>query len=158
MNRKIKKGISMCEFISWIEKDNKAYYLTSSDLASKRGKQLIKHTKAKEDLVGHGAIRWFYGEFEEGIEKECTDFRSPNNFPKEIVEDIKSGKFKGMGICKETLTKSAYKEYVKIEQTAYEEYMKVKQPAFKEYMKVKQAAYKEYEKVTQTAFKEYMKV
>ena len=128
----------MCEFISWIEKENKVYYLTSSDLASKRGKQLIKHTRREEDLVGHGAIRWFYGEFKGGTEKECTDFSSPDNFPKEIVEDIKLGKFKGMGICKETLTQSAYEEYEKIEHSAYEEYKKIEQTAYKEYEKIKQ--------------------
>ena len=160
----------MCEFISWIEKENKVYYLTSADLASKRGKQLIHHCQNNDDLTGHGAIRWFYGEFKGGIDKECTDFTSPNNFPVEIVADIKAGKFKGMGICLATLNEwglrkynkiiyPAYAKYEKVEQSALAEYEKIIQPSYAKYEKTKQSTYyAEYKKIQQVALEEYKKI
>ena len=63
---------------------------------------------------GHGAIRWFYELRDSiGLDKECRNFSSPLNFPKEIVKAIKKGQM-GYGvnpeIVKQILTKSALKE------------------------------------------------
>jgi len=89
----------MCEFISYIEKgrgkNKKTYFLTGEQVFnSVRGTALQEYTKSKDDLTGHGAIRWFY-ELEGGTERECTDFSKPDNFPTEIVEAIKKGEMRG---------------------------------------------------------------
>ena len=65
-----------------------------------------------------------------GVHKECTDFSSPANFPDEIVKAIKSGAFKGMGLCPEILNQSASAEYEKINESASAEYEKINQSAF----------------------------
>ena len=148
----------MCEFVSWIEKDGKNYFLTGADLASKRGKALRKHCRSDDDLPGHGAIRWFYGEFTGGIDKEHTDFRNPKRFPPEIVEAIKGGLMRGMATPQGLLSQAAYAEYRKVTQAAYAEYRKVTQAAYAEYEKVTQPAEAEYRKVTQPAYAEYEKV
>ncbi len=148
----------MCEFISWIEKNGKHYFLTSEDLASKRGKELRAHCRSDDDLVGHGAIRWFYGEFEGGIEHECTDFTNPNNFPEVIVSAILGGKFRGMGAPFGLLNDHALAEYEKIKQSARAEYEKIDQPARAEYKKIKQSARAEYKKIDQPARAEYKKI
>ena len=69
----------MCDFVSWIEKDQTIVFLTGEDVfKTKKGKELQKHT-CSEDWIGHGAIRWYY-EFEGGRERECTDFSKPENY------------------------------------------------------------------------------
>ena len=130
----------MCEFVSWIEKDGKCYFLTAADLASKRGKQLIKHCKNDDDLVGHGAIRWFYGEFKGGKDRECTDFSSPNNFPREIVTAMLEGKFRGMGSPLAVLNRTALAKYEEIRRTARAKYKEIKQTAWAKYKEIEQAA------------------
>ena len=83
----------MCEFASWIEKDGDKYFLKDSDLQTKEGRRLVKKLKDSgkyyEDICGHGAIKEYYPELKNGIEKECTDFSKLSNFPGEIVEAIK---------------------------------------------------------------------
>ena len=121
----------MCDFISWIEKDSQVIFLTADDVFNtKEGKELQKYCQDKSDLVGHGAIRRYYGNFKGGTEKECTDFSTPDNFPLEIVKAIKSGKMAGLGIAEGLLTKSALAEYEKIRQPAWAEYDKITQSAF----------------------------
>ena len=150
----------MCHFISWIDLEGQLYYLTSKELHSKRGKELKKYLGSAyaEDVVGHGAIDWFFDLKGRGVHKECTDFSSPDNFPDEIVRAIKSGAFKSMGVCPEILNLSALAEYEKIEQSALAECEKIEQSALAEYEKVKQPAKAEYEKVTQPAWAEYGKI
>ena len=131
----------MCEFISWIEKDGKNYFLTSADLASKRGQQLRRHCKNDDDLVGHGAIRWFYGEFKDGIDKECTDFTDPLNFPEDITCAIKNGSFRGLGLPVELLSQPALADYEKIRQPALADYEKIQQSALADYEKIRQSAF-----------------
>jgi len=131
----------MCQFISWKEYKGKNYFITSSELATKEGKKLLK-SEFKADLSGHGAIEHYYPELKgKGINKECRDFSTPKNFPKDIVEAIKKGKFEGIGICKEILTKPALAEYEKIEQSALAEYEKIRQSALAEYEKIEQSAF-----------------
>jgi hypothetical protein len=104
---------TICEFVSWIEKKvgkkKEVLFLTSDDIFnSKRGKQLQKAMGSTDgiSLNGHGSTRWFYGKLNEngeeipleaGRDMECTNFSSPDNFPKEIVKAIKSGRMTKMG-------------------------------------------------------------
>ena len=160
----------MCEFISWIEKDGKCIFLTGEDVfKTKRGKELQAHD-GTGDLDGHGAIRWYYN-FKGGVDKECTDFSTPDNFPLEIVKAIKSGKMRGLGTAKGLLTPEAITEYEKIEQSAYAEYEKIALSAYAgrekieqlaftlaEYERIVQSAYTEYDKIRQSAYAKYKKV
>ncbi len=82
----------MCEFVSWAEYKGEIFFLTNKEMKSRRGKELITHTVDKSDLVGHGAILWFYGLGRKTTaQHECEDFSSPDNFPPRIVDAIKSG-------------------------------------------------------------------
>ena len=81
--------------------------------------------------MGHGAID-FYFEIDpkKGINRECTDFSTPDNFPSEIATAIKTGKFRGLGICLAILSQHALVEYEKIKQPALAEYEEIQQLAF----------------------------
>jgi hypothetical protein len=93
----------MCDFISWKEYKGKNYFLQNSDLDTKEGKKLLK-PEVKSDICGHGTIESYYPELKDkGVKKECTDFSSPSNFPKEIVIAIKKGKLSCIGICLDVL-------------------------------------------------------
>ena len=148
----------MCPFISWIEHKDNVYFLDDSKLNTKQGKELLR-PEYISDLLGHGAIRHFYSELGyKGIDKECENFTTPNNFPHEIVSAIKKGKFINFGICLNILTQPARAEYEKINQPARAEYEKIKQPAWAEYEKITQSAWAEYGKITQSAWAEYEKI
>ena len=109
----------MCEFISWIEKKElvtgkpKLYFLTGKQVfETEKGKELQAWCKSKDDLVGHGAIRHFYGlEQDEGEIRECTDFSTPHNFPNAIVTAIKDGEMRGLGTPQGLLSKPLYDKY-----------------------------------------------
>ena len=154
----------MCEFISWKEvtdKDGKVhlFYLTANDIwNTKRGKELIKYCQNSDDLVGHGAIDYYYQLNGKGVSKECIDFATPDNFPKEIVKDIKRGAFRGMGIHSALLTQQAWVEYRKIRQPAWVEYGKIRRQAWVEYRKIRQPAWAKYEKIRQPAWAKYEKI
>ena len=154
----------MCEFISWKEVTDKngkvhLFYLTANDIwNTKRGKELIKYCQNSDDFVGHGAIDYYYQLNGKGVSKECIDFATPDNFPKEIVKDIKRGAFRGIRISSELLTQPALVEYKKIEQPAWAEYEKIKQQARAEYEKIEQPALAEYEKIGQPAWAKYEKI
>ena len=133
----------MCEFVSWIEKDDEVLFLTGEDVFhTKRGKELQKYCSSKDDLTGHGAIRWYFAKddipLQGGKEKECTDFSTPDNFPKAIVKAIKRGEMAGFqdDIPLELLMASAWAEYEKVAASALAEYEKVRAPARAEYNKV----------------------
>jgi antirestriction protein len=148
----------MCEFASWVEYDNKPYFLTNDDLDTKEGKKLLL-PEVIADLCGHGAIRSYYPELKDkGIDKETICFSTPKNFPKEIVKAIKEGKLSRIGICLEVLNTQGKKEYKKTMQPAFAEYEKIEQPAFAEYEKIEQPALAEYLKIQQPAFAEYLKI
>jgi hypothetical protein len=87
--------------------------LTANLLNTKEGRALKKYLGAKyyEDIQGHGAIERYFGI--KGKHHECDDFSSPKNCPKEIVEAMKAGAFRGIGIPDESqvLTKKAYADY-----------------------------------------------
>ena len=148
----------MCEFASWVEYKGKAYFLVNSDLDTKEGRELLE-PEFKDDLCGHGAIRKYYPELKDnGENKECTNFSTPVNFPKEIVKAIKLGKLSKFEICLDILNDLGKAEYKKIEQPAYAEYLKIEQPAYAEYEKIEQPAYAEYLKIEQSAYAEYLKI
>ena len=124
----------MCEFVSWIETnelDNnsqpKIYFLTGKQVYhTEKGKKLQEWTKSSDDLVGHGAIRFFWGmEQEEGLNRECIDFGSPDNFPEGIVKAIKRGDMQGFisETALKLLTPDALKIYAEREK-AYAERVK----------------------------------
>ena len=93
----------MCEFISHLEnkKTGTVKFLTADDIfKSRRGKELQRFNPVKEDWVGHGAILWFFSlDRKDWLQKECTDFSTPDNFPKEIVTAIKAGKMAINGLA-----------------------------------------------------------
>ena len=111
----------MCEFISWIEHDGKNWFLTKNESNSDKGQELIEYCGGTDDLVGHGAIKQYYG-FKGGFNQECTDFSTPKNFPEEIAQALKDGLFEGVGLPLEILAAPARIEYEKSEQLAWTEY------------------------------------
>ena len=148
----------MCDFISWIEVGEDILFLTGKDVfETKRGRELQVYCQSSVDLVGHGAIRRYYG-ITGGTKRECTDFSSPDNFPAQIVKAIKAGEFRGLGKDLKLLTPSALTEYEKVGQPTWAEYDKVRQSVWAEYQRAKQYALTEYEKVEQSARAEYEKV
>ena len=150
----------MCHFLSWVEYDNKLYYLTKRDLKGKIFNQFKKENfNWQEDIIGHGAIRYFYPEIKGfGFDRECTDFRSQKNFPNELIKAIKNGVFSGLGNSLQLLNNKGQAEYEKIEQPAWAEYKKIEQSALAEYKKIEQPALAEYEKIEQSALAEYEKI
>ena len=134
------------------------YFLKDSDLDIKEGRKLLK-LDVIVDISGHGAIENYYPELAgKGENKECVDFSTPNNFPKEIVRAIKSGRMTKFGINLTLLNAKGQAEYQKIKQPALAEYRKIKQQAWAEYQKIKQPALAEYEKIEQQAWAEYQKI
>jgi hypothetical protein len=163
----------MCDFVSWIEVKDKVgkvknYYLTGNQVFdTPRGQMLRDWCRNSDDYVGHGAIRFYY-ELDSGIgaEKECTNFAQPDNFPPEIVVDIKAGKMRGLGTPEGLLRQPVWAEYIAKrqpvwaeykakEQTALDEYEAKRQTALAEYIAKRQPALDEYEAKRQPAWDEY---
>ena len=72
----------MCNFLSWIEVDEKngnkkLLYLTDKDIYSSYGREVLQGSQGS-DFLGHGAIRAYYGKdgvpFNGGIDREVNDF------------------------------------------------------------------------------------
>jgi len=143
----------MCEFISWIEKRDKVFFLTGKQVFHTRiGKEVIQKQCGLDDYTGHGAIRLFYGlEQDEGMDKECTDFSTPDNFPAAIVRAIKKGDMRGLGTAVQLLSELAWVEHERIEQSAWVEYKKIVQPALAKCERIEQSAWVEYKKIVQPA-------
>ena len=147
----------MCKPINWLEFENgKVLYLTDEEIFhTERGKALREYCQNKDDLVGHGAIRWYY-EVNGGEEKEVNDFIDPASFPAPILADFVSGKMKKMILdltpCIVILSKPAWEQYMAVKQAAWEQYEAVKQPAWEQYLAVKQPAWEQYLAVEQAAF------
>jgi vacuolar-type H+-ATPase subunit E/Vma4 len=151
----------MCEFASWIEMpDGEIRFLTADMIyKTRRGKELQRHNPCQDDWVGHGAILFYFDmQKRVGIQKECTDFSTPENFPKQIVTAIKAGKMVGLGTPIALLSRQALAEYEKIDQPAFAEYKKIDQQAWAEYEKIEQQAFAEYENIDQQAWAEYEKI
>jgi hypothetical protein len=158
----------MCDFVSWIEKNGEVLFLTGEDIYNtKRGKELQKYCGLAEDLKGHGAIRWYYGNhdgnevvlFKGGKERECTDFSNPKNFPPEIIDALKVGKMHGFIFPFSLLVKSKwdaiYKEYQPKWDAIDKEYQSKRDAIYKEYQSKWDAIYKEYQSKRDAIYKEY---
>jgi len=143
----------MCDFVSWKTYKGKLYFLTN-DIVKLRLKEFKQYNRNWErDLLGHGAIDWFFNLPENcGVKRECTNFSNPKNFPDEIVLAMKECRMSLIGFNSTLLNQPARKEYNKIEQTAQKEYNKIEQTAWEEYERIKQTAWKEYNKIEQTTF------
>ena len=133
----------MCEFLSWIEIDDTVLFLTDDDLRTSRGKKLWK--RIKDDARGHGAIREYFDiEPGRGVDRECTDFYTPDNFPPEAVRAIMDGRVKRLAYPEDlchALGSPALAEYDKVRARAWAEYNKVRAPAWAEYDKVRDRAF-----------------
>jgi hypothetical protein len=152
----------MCEFLSWISMPNgELKYISNFELNTREGKKLKKELGYYfyQEIKGHGAIKTYFGiRHGKGMERECTDFSTPDNFPAEIVKKIKSGEFSQIGFSMGLLNDAALAEYEGIKQAAWAEYKKIEQPARTEYEEIKQAAWTEYEKIEQPAWAEYKEI
>ena len=76
----------MCEFISWVEKDEKVFFLTDKEVFSSYGKEKLKGCK-DNDFIGHGAIRKYY-DLKGGADRENPRFWD-GKLPKEIKKCMK---------------------------------------------------------------------
>jgi len=103
----------MCQFVSWVERRGKVYFLTSEQLESERGQKWIQEQKVSpDDLCGHGTIRlWYRIDAGDGRDKECTDFSTTDNFPTPIAEAVKAGKFSSFPVPKGLLRWPLDKDY-----------------------------------------------
>jgi len=148
----------MCNFISWIEYKDEILYMTDRDLETSRGKKLSRDI-GFEDIAGHGAIRSFFNIPDgKGTDRESTDFSTPDNFPQDIVRDVKKGLFTQYGVALQILTPPALAEYLEIEQSALAEYLKIEQSTLAEYLKIRHSAWAKYEEIEQSALAEYLKI
>ena len=128
----------MSNFISWIEYKDEILYMTDRDLETSRGKKLLRDI-GFEDIAGHGAIRSFFNIPDgKGTDKESTDFSTPDNFPQDIVRDVKKGLFTRCGAALQILTPPALAGYKEIEQPAWAKYKEIKHSAFWELTKIKE--------------------
>ena len=143
----------MCEFVSWVEHEDKLYYLTANLLNTKEGRALKKFlaalpcvhgTQYYEDIKGHGAIERYFGI--SGKHYECTDFSSPKNFPAEIVKALKAGAFRGIGIpsASQVLTKKACADYESKRDALDADYRFKRAPLDADYRSKRDALYADY--------------
>jgi hypothetical protein len=148
----------MCEFVSWVEHENKLYYLTANLLNTKEGRALKKYLGAKyyEDIQGHGAIERYFGI--KGNHHEFDDFSSPKNFPKEIVEAMKAGAFRGIGIpdASLVLTKKAYADYQSKRDALYADYQSKRAPLDADYESKCAPLYADYESKRASLYADYL--
>lgn len=148
----------MCDFISWKYYQNKLYYLNDDKIKERFQEWKQYNPGWYEDIRGHGAIDWFYKLPEGcGIKKECKDFSNPNNFPIEIVNDIKLGKFVNFGIALPILTDEARKKYNKSSQQALDEYLLIEQPLWEKFQKLEQLTWNSYNKLREANMNNYYK-
>jgi len=152
----------MCDLASWKKTaDGKIYFMDNIALAKYRRDH---PEKSAIDCRGHAAIEEYYccG----GIDHECTDFSTPDNFPSEIVSAIKAGRMSKHNVFPEGLiqpgsldaipeikeARSAYEEAW----SAYKESRSVRDEAWSAYMEAWSAyrrAWAVYEKA-RSAYKE----
>ncbi len=161
----------MCQFVSWVERRGKVYFLTGNQLFhTQKGKELLA-TISHNNLCGHGTIRAYYGiDAGDGVDKECNNFSSPDNFPTIITEAVKSGRMRGIGFNSRLLSEPARVECNKACNAAGDEYNRTWDAAWAmcekvgretnkvEHAKVWDAALAGYERVCNAIEAEYAKV
>jgi len=156
----------MCEFVSWKEVkcpdgSTQILFLTSDDVFNtSKGRKLQKHT-TPGDFIGHGAIDFYYDLDGKGVNHECTDFWTPKNFPPEIVEAIKAGKFFLLAPVPAGILRAAlYADYVKKRAPGaplYADYEKKRAPLDADYEKKRAALYADYMKKRAPLYADYEK-
>ena len=137
----------MSHFLSAVEKNGELFYLTTADIESSRGAELLEYTKEIDDLRGHGAIRWFYG-ITGGQDIEYRNFKTPQNIPEDIVSKILGG----YEFCQwfglpppRILSPSIYTDGVKRAIRLITDYYELKNPpTFMEYKSLILALHQEY--------------
>ena len=146
----------MCEFVSWIEYDDEVYFLDNDKLNTKEGRSLLKIEGMEQDICGHGAIVEYYPELKnKGKNKECVDFSTPDNFPKEVVTAIKEGRMSRIGVAVDVLTPEARGMYYEAEADAWKMYDEAEADAWKVYSEAIADASKVYDEAIAAAWKVY---
>ena len=150
----------MCELVSWLKVDKNVFFLTDDDLKGRKFAEYKNYNPQwRQDIYGHGAIFYFYPELKnKGVQEECTDFSSPDNFPKEIVTAIKNCKLTKFNIAKQLLTQLARREYDMIKQSTWEEYYKIWQLNRDKYIKIRTSAQDKYNGIKELNWDEYNRV
>jgi hypothetical protein len=100
----------MCERYSWYEREvagqKVCVFVTAKDIYhTQRGRETQEHcNNDPTEFWGHSAIAFFYGATPPGerdIQRDCTTFESPDNFPPELVAAIKRGDMAEFGVNEE---------------------------------------------------------
>ncbi len=132
----------MCNFCSWIETNEldkegnpRVYFLTGRQIFhTDKGVKLQEWAKSPDDLVGHGAVRFFYGlEQDQGTNKERDNFKTPHNFPEEIVRAIKQSDMIGLPLPKGLLLQPLYDKYQADRKSLDDKYQADLQPLYDKY-------------------------
>jgi len=109
----------MCDLASWVETPEKIYFMDNVAIAKYRRDN---PDRTIYDVTGHHAIREYYEISDEGRDRECTDFSTPDNFPLEIVSAIKAGRMSKHNVFPEGLVRESLFDAIpeiKEAQTAY---------------------------------------
>ncbi len=91
----------MCELVSWVELPNgEIKFVTGNQLfRTAKGKAITTEYSSCDDWAGHSVILKYHAlqRVTGGCkQRECTDFRSPANFPPEIASAIRAGAYRGL--------------------------------------------------------------
>jgi hypothetical protein len=134
----------VCNFISWIKYQGKIYFLNTEQMNSQR---LMDWNQSKDDLTGHGAIRFMYDiPQHEGEDCECQDFSNPANFPIVIVSAIKRGELTSFdAVPKGILKPSLYADYEAKRNALYADYWAKRNALHADYWAKRNALYADYE-------------
>jgi len=105
----------MTEFINWVQHGSSTrakYWYMTFDLIyhTPRGEILQLRWPGDGGFAGHAAIRSYF-ELDTGFSANCSDFTSPDKFPPQIVEAVKEGQFRGVGMSLDLLTKESIERY-----------------------------------------------
>ena len=150
----------MCSFVSWIELEGKIVYLNDDCVRNEKGRELKRHlgNHYQHDATGHAAIRWYFDlKDNEGINKERQSIYV-EDYPEQIVKDIKNYKMTLIGHNIRFLTDSAFKNYLAIKNPAWKDYSAIEKSAYKDYLAIKNPAYKDYSAIENPALKSYLAI
>ena len=95
------------KFMAWLEnpKTKEVRFMTKQLLASEEGRNLRRYVNVTKAITpevcvtDHGATEFVYDMKPYAwTHKECTDFSTPTNFPKEVAEAIKENRVATEGV------------------------------------------------------------
>ena len=136
----------MCEFISWVEKEGRVYFLTQDLIHNTpRGDEIQRRFPGSGEIIGHAAIRAYFELDESGVSKEQTDFGTPNNFPPVIVEAIKKDELRGDGFPQGLLLTNLYDDYKTKRKLIDDDYEVKRKPIYDDYETKHKLIYDDYE-------------